>query len=301
MIKYAYTPEIIEIKEFNAGKNEDVVVRTRVVINKTVIESYPKRDILDNGLAVNRPTSTIQKGLTKAIQGEAEAPIIAIEERWFKVATKVLALEEEKYQLEHIVLKQDNDGKDIPLTEDELEANEKRLKELNGYSYTTNDGPRSSKLVHVVEGLISKTRAEMLKLEEANKWLKAYRGEETDAVRPNPAANAKIEKEDVKKLIAHERDLTVRNSEDSIADVAKMVSLAFSVIATLWELTPDDAKDNISADKKGLIDYAVFKFNQINTRADRQIAAEGTALVDKLYDREVAIADIVDKVKEETN
>ena len=291
MIRYNYIPLNEEI--FIIENGEKKILGTELKINKSVKEVFPDRETVLQGIKDGRDTSLIKAELLRATIGSAEGKFVKIEEDWYKIATKLLNLEKELREL--------NSTNVESLEATEIAKIEERIKELDGYSYVTYDGPRSSKVTNVVEGLISKTRTEMLDMEAKNEWLKAYRGEDTDVIRPEPASNIVMNVEDVKKLIAHERDLKVRNSEDSIADVAKMVSLAFSVIATLWELTPDDAKDNISAEKKGLIDYAVFKFNQINTRADRQIAAEGTALVDKLYDREVAIADIVDKVKEETN
>jgi hypothetical protein len=44
-----------------------------------------------------------------------------------------------------------------------------------------------------------------------------------------------------------------------------------------------------------MVNYAVTKFRSIGTRADEQLAIEGTKLVDKLFDREVKIADIANK------
>ena len=275
-------------------------------VEKSVLETYPDTKILDRGISGKRPAELIKKQQLKAEQGVAEAPIVKIEEEWFTEQQTIENLNDEKKTIEDQLtgvkeVTDETTGEVIQeavekvTDEAEVEKLNTRLKEIVGSSTKYFDDAGRQHIIDV-DGELKIALDARAKIEADNEWLKAYRGVATDAVRPEPAAEAKVSHTDVKKLIAHERDLDVRNSEDSIADIAKMVSLAFSVISTLWELTPDDAKDNVPAEKKGLIDYAVMKFNSIDTRADRQIAAEGTKLVDKLYDREVHIANIVDKL-----
>lgn len=276
-------------------------------VEKSVLETYPDVTIIDRGVANKRPTELIIKQQLKAEQGAAEAPIVKIEEEWFNEQQTVENLNDEKKVIEDQlsgvaeVIDEETgvvtqEAVEQVTDEDEVKKLNDRLEAIVG-SYTTYFDDDGHQQTVDVDGELKIALDARADLETDNEWLKAYRGEATDAVRPEPAAEAKVSNTDVKRLIAHERDLTVRNSEDSIADVAKMVSLAFSVIATLWELTPDDAKNNVPDGRRGLIDYAVAKFESIDTRADRQLVTEGTVLVDKLYDREVAIANIIDKVK----
>jgi len=134
-------------------------------------------------------------------------------------------------------------------------------------------------------------------LESKFPWLKTIRGEETDIA--EPFNEGKMQEEESKKVISSIRNKKVRTVEDSIADLAKMNSLLFSCISAMYGTMSDTAKSKIDEGTKELIDYSVEKFSNTQTRADRQLIKEGTGLVDKLFEREVQIADIIDEVKGE--
>lgn len=277
-------------------------------ISHEVLETYPSTDILDKGIEAGRDPELIKKQQLKALQGEAEAPIVSIEEDWFNAYKKQYELNKE---LENIGLQLS--GKEEVIDEETgvviepaVEAvtdeavieklNERKAQLLDKTTYVFDDYGVKQPIVE--KGEITQAVEGMEAIEKDNQWLLAYRGEETTEVRPEPAIEiTSLPREQEKKLIAHERDLTVRNNEDSIADLAKMVSLSFSAISALWAITSDDAKANLPEATKATIDYAVQRFNEIETRADDQLAEEGVALVDKLYEREVAIAGIVRKYK----
>ena len=276
------------------------------LVERSVLETYPDTKIIERGISAGRNPELIKKQQLKALQGEAEAPVVAIEEDWFEqqqlienLTAEVKTITDQLNGVEEVVDETTNEvlveAVEKVTDEDVIKTLEDRLAIINDkIEYYFDD--MGVKQNTTVLGELNTAKEARGKLEEDNQWLKAYRGETTDEVRPEPAAEVtKLPRTQEKELIAHERNLTIRNNEDSIADLAKMVSLAFSVISSLWEVTPDDAKESIDADKKGMIDYAVSKFNATQTRADDQLAQEGVALIDKLYDREIAIAGIVRK------
>jgi len=275
------------------------------LVERSVLETYPDTKIIERGISAGRNPELIKKQQLKALQGEAEAPIVDIEESWFEqqqlvenLTAEVKTITDQLNGVEEVIDEMTNEviveAIEKVTDEDVVKTLEDRLATINDkIEYYFDD--MGVKQNTTILGELNVAKEAKGKLEEDNQWLKAYRGETTDEVRPEPAEAVKLPRTQEKELIAHERNLTVRNNEDSIADLAKMVSLAFSVISTLWELTPDDAKEDIDADKKGMIDYAVSKFNATQTRADDQLAQEGVALIDKLYDREIAIAGIVRK------
>jgi hypothetical protein len=76
-----------------------------------------------------------------------------------------------------------------------------------------------------------------------------------------------------------------------------MNALLMSFVAVIYSTLSTAAKAKIPATEKAVIEHAVTAWPNTSTRGDRQLASEGTALVDKLYSREVAIADIVDSLK----
>lgn len=307
MTRFNYTLEETEVNGL-----EEVIKEVR----KSVKETYPDLDILKRGLKNKRQTATIRKGLLKAMQGQAEAPIVQIEEEWFKEQETIQNLQKElrtlidvqaeEYKAIQEAEKEDSGVSDAELADLKyaLAQTEKRMKKINGYTqmeliFNPRTGQEEQKEV-TYKGLIEEAEERRNEKEEANEFLKAYRGEETTAVRPEPAADVKITDEDVKKLIAHERDLKVRNSEDTLADLAKMNSLLFSTVGAIYGTLSDTAKGKIPDETRAVIEYSIQEFNKVQTRADRQLTEDGTALVDKLFQREVQIADIIDEVKSTT-
>ena len=308
MTRYNYTLET----EFGMNPETGIEEVIASVVTKSVKETYPDMDILQRGLKNGRQTKTIQKGLLKATQGQAEAFLVQQEEEWFKAQDEMQQAEKELRTLEEVLVVEkeaveageasDEVGSDeLANLKYAVETTEKRIKELAGYTqnelaFNPSTGKEEQKEVHY-PGIIEKAQEVRDAKEAQFEWLKAYRGEETEAVRPEPAADVKISPDDVKKLIAHERDSKVRNSEDTLADLAKMNSLLFSTVGSIYGTLTSTAKDKIDADTRAIIEYSIAKFADTQTRADRQLAEEGTDLVDKLFAREVQIADIIDELK----
>jgi len=309
MTRYNYTLE----QEFGINPKTGTEEVVSSVVTKSVKETYPDMDILARGLKNGRQTKTIQKGLLKASQGQAEVFLVQQEEEWFSAQDEMQQAEKELKTLEEVLV---TEKEAVQAGEDSeevgtdklanlkyaVETTEKRIKELKGYdqeelAFNPSTGNEEQKTVHYA-GVIEKAQEVRDGKEAQFEWLKAYRGEATEAVRPEPAADAKISSDDVKKLIAHERDSKVRNSEDTLADLAKMNSLLFSTVSAIYGTLSDTAKGKIDADMKDVIEYSFAKFADTQTRADRQMAQEGTGLVDKLFEREVQIADIIDNLKD---
>ena len=250
------------------------------MVVKSIAETYPDKDILQKGISANRATVTIKNALAKAYEGLAEQPLVLIEEEWFRAQTAV-------QDLEAVVRKIDADEattvtingvpspREVTLTEEEIAANAKTRTEID------------AKLVEPLK------HREALELK--NEWLKSYRGVETTATRP--AITWFIPGEDIKALIAHERNFRVHSLEDTVADLAKINTLLMSFTTAMYNVLPATQKNNIPAEIKAVIDHATQKWPETMTRGDRQLAVEGTALLDKLFAREVIIADIVDQLK----
>lgn len=308
MTRYNYTLE----QELGMNPETGIEEVIASVVTKSVKETYPDMDILQRGLKNGRQTKTIQKGLLKATQGQAEAFLVQQEEEWFSAQDEMQQAEKELRTLEEVLVVEKEAVEAGEASEevgsDELanlkyavETTEKRIKELVGYdqeelAFNPSTGNEEQKTVHYA-GIIEKAQEVRDAKETQFEFLKAYRGEETEAVRPEPAEDVKISPEDIKKLIAHERDSKVRNSEDTLADLAKMNSLLFSTVGSIYGTLTATAKDKIDADTRAVIEYSISKFADTQTRADRQLAEEGTELVDKLFSREVQIADIIDELK----
>lgn len=275
------------------------------LVEKSILETYPDLNILERGLKNGRNVKTIQKGLLKAYEGQAETPIVAIEEKWFDAQSKIQDLTKELYDLNNPVLKQDVNGKDIPLTNEEKQVIEDRKKAIQGYGEVTVVPEKADVTIHI-DGELDKATKERKLLEDgidgdnsqpANKWLKAYRGIEVSETRPTPK-NITIPREDIKKLIAYSRDKEVRNLEDSVADIAKEIMLLTSFVDTIYSVLTDEQKSNIPDEKRQILEYGIASFKKTTTRADLQFSSEGIKLIDKLMEREGKIAQIIEKFKD---
>ena len=102
-------------------------------------------------------------------------------------------------------------------------------------------------------------------------------------------------KRDKKTLARYDIEQNVFDKHDAIADNAKMISLILTVVSRIYDVLPDSEKDNIDSNERALIEYALDKFKITDTRADKLFATEGTALVDKLMDRQADIANILEE------
>jgi len=289
MIKYAYEHENVIETEIDKETLEEVTVSEKIVVRRHQIDEFRTVEEVKARLGKEiTPVEVIKEQLLHAKVGVAEQPLIEAEDEWFKLYTKIEGLKQEVVDLKAKLEESDEVG---------VETINARIKDLEGYQYSDYNGPRSSQQVVTVTGEISEHEDILTELETKRPWLLAYRGEEVPGgiERPDVSKFIRLYEDEVKGLIRHERDFMVRDAEQSIGDIAKMTSLSFSVISMLWKMVPDEAKDELPEDKRKVVDYAIGKFDQIETRADRQLAAESTAFIDKLYNREVEIADIIDK------
>jgi len=280
MIKYEYTI------------NSDTGLTER-----TVLDTYePYVGLVDSAISAGQPAGIILKNLRKALTGVLERPLIVIEEAWWAKQEELIALSQVVSTANELsaTTRLDDLGATINLTEDDLAYNTAELDTL----LTEHNVIDVAALELKITEDISAVTSERLSLEDGgvgskpNPWLKAYRGVATTSTRP--LVTPVIPKSDIKKIIASERDKDIRNSEDTIADLAKMNSLLFSMTAAIYSTLSTTAKAKIPAAERGVIDYAMTKFAKMQTRGDRQLAKEGTVLIDKLFDREEAIANLVD-------
>ena len=99
---------------------------------------------------------------------------------------------------------------------------------------------------------------------------------------------------DPKKGTARQRiEQEVFDLADAVADNAKAISLLTSIIVRLYNALPNNTKSKISDEDRAVIEYAFSKFEQIETLGDVVFELEGTSAIDKLFNRQQKIADIV--------
>ncbi len=107
---------------------------------------------------------------------------------------------------------------------------------------------------------------------------------------PVPSESGNIKKGLARKRIQEE----VFDLPDSIADNAKMISLLMSVIKRIYEALPTTTKNKIK--DKEMIEEMIKVFDNIQTLADVQFAQEGDVMIQKIFDRQAKIGDIIKDV-----
>ena len=281
------------MNQYEYSFNQELGLATNVIF-----KIYPEVSDVELAISEGKPASVIHRLATEAYQGVAETPIIRIEDSWWEQQGQIQAINRIIKTVNELVatVKIDSTGVSTPLTQEELDTNKVKLDKILADNNVYNEADLRSKLA--IELQQYKTARDAIEADTTdlgpNSWLKNYRGVSDSVTRPTVTGT--IPKSVRKAMIAVERNTSVRNVEDTLADLAKMNSLLFSVVAALYKAMPATTLNKIPAAEKGLIDYAMAGFGNITTRADKQLATEGTALVDKLFDREVAIADIVDRI-----
>ena len=135
-------------------------------------------------------------------------------------------------------------------------------------------------------------------LEESTPWLSELRVVDGDLSKiPEIVYIKKLRNELANKVIRHERDITSRDLETTVSDIAKMSSLIFSMVSTIYKAMSDDQKNRIPEDARMVIDHAIAMKATTITRADKQLMVFGLDAITKLFVKEREITEIVDKHK----
>ena len=83
---------------------------------------------------------------------------------------------------------------------------------------------------------------------------------------------------------------------DSVADNAKMISLVFAMGGAIYDILPEDMKKNMSPATRAKIEYALKKYNSVETWGTIQLATQGTEAIDRLLDRQAKIGSIIKEI-----
>ena len=271
MIKYNYTTRT----------NSDGIY---IEVSKTPMIEYPTLPKDISSLNITN-TDKLKELLLLENEGQQEKKLILIEEEWFDLMTNFVNFNNEKLSLEKQL--SDNDDKiknnvtEGLLTEDEITSINEDITNVN---------------INITDSFKLVTD-----LEAKYKWLIEFRtstnNTDLNTTSLRPVVKPQLTTSKKKNIIRHDVDVNIRDVNDTVADLAKMNALLMAMASGIYGTLSSTAKDKIDPTKRAIIEYAISEWDNSNTRADRQLATEGTTLIDKLFSREVKIADIVDKYK----
>ena len=157
------------------------------------------------------------------IKGESERKLIEIEDKWFKIQSEIQKMDTERKRLEEEMNKtglSEEDKKRIAAKIAELKDGEIVI-EREFYNHYTRE---TQKVKEVIQTPYRKMLQRRIEIEKEYPYLKAYRGEQTDAVRPEPKIDSKLEKEIKKIAVRAKINLEVGDDKDIIADIAKALN-----------------------------------------------------------------------------
>ena len=100
-------------------------------------------------------------------------------------------------------------------------------------------------------------------------------------------------RKDKKSKVRYEIENNVFDIRDSVADNSKMISLLFGMVMHIYNALDTTTKDNIDPNIRSMIEYAIQKYDSIDTWGEIQLANEGTLAIDRLIDRQAQIGDII--------
>lgn len=157
------------------------------------------------------------------IKGESERKLIEIEDKWFKIQDEIQKMDNERKRLEQEMNKSgltEEDKKRIAAKIAELEDTE-IVVEREFYNHYTRE---TQKVKEVIQTPYRKALQKRIEIEKEYPYLKAYRGEQTDSVRPETKIDSKLEKQIRKIAVRAKIDLEVGDDKDLIADIAKALN-----------------------------------------------------------------------------
>lgn len=86
---------------------------------------------------------------------------------------------------------------------------------------------------------------------------------------------------------------SVRDTDDSIADLAKWNSILTSTILAMYDTFTATQKNKIPPEQRALIETASTLFRNTQTAADIRLANEGASLIERVLRREAQIGKII--------
>jgi len=197
------------------------------------------------------------------LKGEAERDIIGVEDRWFKIQTRIQNMDDERAKLEKKLVNGDDNGN--PLTAEQQKSIKAKIADLKEgtvvvekefYDHYTR---KTYKVKETIQTSYTKAIEERKDLESDYPFLASYRGVATDAKRPEPKIDANKEKEIKKLLVRQEIGQKVGDDKDLIADMSK-------ALMTLVKQVNGQA---VSEDEKYNVDKFIERQNQIKSILDK--------------------------------
>lgn len=257
--------------------NEDNIY---IGIKKEINTEYPTKQYIES-VSNSINSEKLYELLKLENIGKQELKLLKIENDWYDLMVSFINFNNIKIELEkQLTDNTDKINSNITtglLTQDELDEINTKI------SSTTIDINNSFDLI--------------VKLENRYKWLKAFREDVdlNDSSFNRPVFKDKLLLSTKKEVIRHKINKKVRDVNDTVADLSKMNALLMAMISSIYEVLPESEKDLLNPNRRGLIEYGINKWDNSSTRADRQLAVEGTKLIDRLFNREVETANIVDE------
>lgn len=85
---------------------------------------------------------------------------------------------------------------------------------------------------------------------------------------------------------------------DSVADLSKWLSYVTSMLRRIWEIVPEEQKQNLSEIDRQFIEGSMLKFQHTITIGDVKMMEEGFAVVDRVLTRQNEVGAIVKEVQQ---
>jgi hypothetical protein len=227
------------ITKFNYYVDAKGLVARKPDYSFTAVEELSSRlSGMDSELAITSIAST-------TLQGEAERPLIKLEDEWFKVQTSIQDMDAERVSLEAKLTSGNKSGN--PLTADQQKVIAARIAELKPgtitvkkvfYNHYTRQSMEVDEVVQTPYTIAQLTRTD---LEASNAYLAGMRGVAGTPTRPVAKLDAAKESEIRKELVRQKIDAIVGDDKDLIADISNTLSALLKKVAGQPVSTTEEA------------------------------------------------------------
>jgi len=203
-------------------------VDAKGVVTRTKDYSFVPVDGLSSRLEGVSSVRVIQGVANRTLKGEAELPLIQIEDSWFKVQSNIQDMDAERTTLENKLARGDSNGNPLnPTQQNVISARIAELKEgtivtkKEFYNHYTRETSVVDDVAQTAYTIALETRAD---LESVNPYLAGLRGVAGAPARPTSSIDAETETSIRKELVRHKIAVQVGDMPDLLADVSNALA-----------------------------------------------------------------------------
>lgn len=257
---------------------EELVTRDdplSVTVTKRTSHIYPTMSDIERFITKGASTDTIREQMFSYMEGTSLQDVMKIENNWFTLKKQYELLYTKKS--EKLTYLEEVHRKTRVVSKDEKKQLEEDIVNINDK--------------------MESIKTSLLATEADNKWLAGFRGVEGTEPPPVAVRPAKLHPALSKMLTRFKIKSTVRDTEDSIADISKIAFFSLELTKRLYQITSEAQRKKLSKEDRELIEGIFESLDQHESVIVDKINEQGLTAVTKLFALDETISKIIKENK----